>query len=156
MGNIMNQLLAQKKIGGWHKRARTFVRKPNGLYDEEYFHIDKGHLLVSTKQDYSQLQNPEIKGAGSINSSTYQKTFVWEQGDDFAFPLFSESKKALPLDDDSVSMRIFNLGVMFARKQMENRLLGAENIPIMFQWVMFGMLIACLVMLWQILGVSGP
>ncbi len=154
MGNIINQIFAQRKMFGWHKKARVFVEKPNGLHDENYFEIEKGYLLVSKKQDYSQLSNPKIKGAGSINSSTYQKTFIWRQGEDFAFPLFEENKKALPKDEDSVSMRVFNLGVMFARKQMENRLGGMENLPLTMQWGMVGMLVISLIMLWQLLGVA--
>lgn len=154
MGNILNQWLAQRKIMGWHKRARVFVEKPNGLHDEQYFEIQKGHLMVKNKQDYSQLQNPKIKGTGSINSSTYQKTFTWKEGEDVAWPLFEENKRPFPQDDDSLSMRIFNLGVMFARKQMENKLGGMDSIPVPFQWAVVGMMVAALVMLWQLLGAA--
>lgn len=154
MGNLLNQFLAQRKIMGWHKKARTFVRKPNGLYDEKYFEIKDNVLIVYPKEkDF--LDNPKIEGIGSPNSSTYQRTYVWQEGETTAFPLFQRRTIPRIEDEDDLKMRAFNLGVMFKTKQMEHKLGGMEVIPIPAQWLQLALLAGVLVMSWQILGALG-
>lgn len=154
MGNLINQFLAQKKIMGWDKKSRVFVRQPNGLYNEEYHDIKGNHLMIYKKEkDF--LRNPTIQGQGTINSSTYQKTFVWQEGEKYAYPLFERDTSPQVEDDDTLGLRLFNLGVLFKTKQMENKLGGLDSIPIPAQWLHVGMTAAMLVIGWQILGALG-
>lgn len=151
MGNLMNQWLAQRKIMGWHKKPRVFVKMPNGFYNEEYYEIKDNHLMVY-KQERDFIHNPKIVGQGAINSSTYQKTYVWQHGEKYAYPLFERDTQPQVEDDDTLGLRLFNLGILFKTKQMENKLGGLEAIPIPAQWLQLAMTGAVLVIGWQILG----
>ncbi len=151
MGNLLNQWMASKKIMGWHKKPRVFVRMPNGLYNEEYYDIKNNHLMVYT-QEKDFIKNPKIQGLGAVNSSTYQKTYVWQFGEKYAWPLFERDTTPEVEDDDTLGLRLFNLGVLFKTKQMESKLGGLDSIPLQAQWLHVAMTAAMLVMGWQILG----
>ncbi len=154
MGNLINQFLAQKRLMGWHKKARVFVKMSNGLHNEEYHEIKQNHLMIYKKEkDF--INNPKIHGEGAVNSSTYQKTFVWQEGEKYVYPLFERDTNPEAEDDDTLGLRLFNLGVLFKTKQMENKMGGLDAIPIPAQWLHVGMSAAILVMGWQILGALG-
>ncbi len=154
MGNLINQWFAQKRIMGWHKKARVFVKLASGFYNEEYHEIVKNYLIIYKKEkDF--IKNPKIQGQGAVNSSTYQKTYVWQEGEKYAWPLFERDTNPEIEDDDTLGLRLFNLGVLFKTKQMESKLGGLENIPIPAQWLQLAMTGAMLVMGWQILGALG-
>lgn len=154
MGNLINQFLAQKRIMGWHKKARVFVKQSSGLYNEEYYDIKLNHLIIYKKEkDF--IKNPKIQGQAAINSSTYQKTFVWQEGEKFAWPMFERDTTPELEDDDTLGLRLFNLGVLFKTKQMESKLGGLDSIPLPAQWLQLAMTGAIIVMAWQILGALG-
>lgn len=95
----------------------VFVRQKNKLLVKHYYDIDEDNrLMIYPKDTENYEKNPKIKGKGiTLDAGTKNMVFVYNEGDDFATPIFDTDNFQDEYVTSSYGFRLINFG-----KRLEN------------------------------------